>query len=117
MSQWHKLHWKEEHCVPGGITLRHEVAADGKVHVKSSHALNFAPHSHMTASGFHDLDWSKEASRHPQTGDQMHHVGDGTVDHITLHPVSRPQGVSVHVVWRDKNGNPTARQDAHFQAK
>lgn len=114
--QWHKLHWKEEHCVIGGVTIRH---AGGKLH--TSHALKFTPHvneSHdMPHTSLHDLDFSAEAAKHPETGEQLHHLGDGVVDHITLHPVSRPQGISVHAVYRDKDGNPTPRQDAHIQLK
>lgn len=94
MSEWHKLHWKEEHCVIGGIRLK---PAKGKIQ---------ASHDHHDWNG---LDWSDNKSG-------MLHAHNGTVDHIMVHPEKRASGISVHALWKDKDGN-IVRQDAHFQGK
>lgn len=142
--QWNRLHWKEEHCVVGGIALR----LDDEGNIASSHDLKFAKHplqqlpahAHIDAEGFHDLDFSPpdikevpemeevevfDAKRQPgrmikvmrPTGRMIpvRHLGDGLVDHITLHPVMRGENVSVHAIYRDNMGNSTGRKDAHYQ--
>jgi hypothetical protein len=94
MSQWHKLHWKEEHAVIGGIRL---TPKNGKIH---------ASHNHHD---WNALDWSHD-------GSDMHHAHNGTVDHIMLHQDNRQGGIAVHAIWRDKEGN-ILRQDALWNPK
>jgi phosphomannomutase len=102
MSQWHTVPWKEledAHKWVGEIRLDHE-KIDGKVVITASH---------------HTFDWnSLDFSAERNAGVANHHTHD--ISHIRLLPVSRPQGVSVHAIWHDRDGN-VVRQDAHFDAR
>lgn len=102
MSQWHKVPWKaleEQHRFVGEIRLHHE-KADGKVRIKASH----------DTFDWNALIWDHDSNK----GMANHHTHD--ISHIRVLPVSRPQGVSVHAVWHDKDGT-VVRQDAHFEAR
>lgn len=101
MSQWKNIAWKrKDHTYPEAIEIRPH--KDGKG-IICSH-----PHVH----NFHELDWDPE--HETNGGDDKHHLHDGVVDHIKLHPVPRPGGLSVHARYHDKEGN-LVRQDAHFE--
>jgi hypothetical protein len=100
MAQWHTLHWDEEKIrFLGEIRLHPHTTDEGEKTVKASHDLH----------EWHKLDWADD-------GSGMNHLHDGVVDHVRVLPQARPQGVSVHAIWHDKDGN-IVRQDAHFQAK
>ena len=103
MSQWHTVPWKEleeAHKWVGEIRLDHEKSTDGKIVIKASHDTH----------DWNALDWSDESNK----GIANHHTHD--IGHIKLLPRSRPQGVSVHAIWHDKQGN-VVRQDAHFDGR
>jgi hypothetical protein len=102
MSQWHKLQWNEKHCdhEVEGIRLTPHTLPDGTKTLKPSHATH----------PFHELDWHSDDAK----SEGAAHLHDGVVHHISVHPAKRPQGISVHALWKDKDGN-VIRRDAHFQ--
>jgi hypothetical protein len=103
MSQWNTVPWKdleEAHKWVGEIRLDHQKDANGKITITASHDTH----------DWNSLDWSQEANKDMAN----HHTHE--ISHIRLLPRSRPQGVSVHAIWHDKDGK-IVRQDAHFDAR
>ena len=103
MSQWHTLNWQESDLqYAEAIVLHPHVDENGKKTVKTDSKMH----------PFHELDWSEDH----ESNKGKAHLHDGVIDHIKLHPAVRPQGISVHARWHDKDGN-IVRQDAHMQCK